>query len=92
VILLTNSNRFREGLREINHAKFLVQADLAKEMSAAVSRVGRRRKLRSPDVIEGVMIQLVSAVQAAVPETEWDDVGRILATEIRDRLTVTGVT
>lgn len=80
----------REALRKRDERMFRNQVELAEGFQREVSVVTRRRRMRSPEVMDAVLMQLVCVVQAAVPTEEWGEVGKILADELRSRLTVTG--
>lgn len=62
------------------------------EMVDALSRLAVRRRLTIPETMDAVLLSLIALVQAAVPNEEWDNVGRQIADEVRRRLTVTGDT
>ena len=87
----SRSNPFREYLRSRDGKKFRTQVLLSDAMSKAVSRVAKSNPMRTPEVLDGLVTALVSAVQATVPEDQWAVVSHILSDEVRDRLTVTGV-
>jgi hypothetical protein len=87
-----NSNALRDVLATRTARQFETQVALSDALSAATQRVARGRKMRFPEVLDGLVTALVSATQAGVPETEWSDVAQVLAETIQLRLTVTGVT
>jgi hypothetical protein len=81
-------NPLREALRERSEAQFRRGVELSDVMSVAVQQVARKRKLRNTEVLDAQLTALSSCVQAMAPEAEWDDIGAILAEELRARLTV----
>lgn len=91
MLIIPGSSKFRDALNARSERKFTSQAMLADHMSMAVKLTARKYKMTVPDVIEGVLVQLVSIVQASVPETEWSDVSQALCEQVSQRLTVTGV-
>ena len=85
------SNPLREFLQSRNGLKFKQEVALADALSLAVTRTAQKHRMRNPDVLNGLLASIVSCVQAMAPENEWASVGEILADELRQRLTVTGV-
>jgi hypothetical protein len=61
---------------------------LSNALSRATVQTARQHRMRNTEVLDGLATALVSAVQAMAPETEWADVGVILADVIQRRLTV----
>lgn len=62
---------------------------------AVADRLSRLTVIREMDVAEtmdALICSLCSIVQSRAPATEWDSVGRTIANEVMDRLTVTGDT
>jgi hypothetical protein len=91
LIIPRTSNPLRVALRDRSKRQFANQVALADALSGTVVRVAKERQMRIPEVMDGLLCSICSVVQGAVPENEWDDVGAILADELRSRLTVTGV-
>lgn len=88
---MTTTNPLREFLDSRDGKRFETQVALSSALVHTTKRVAMARRLRAVEVLDGLLAALVSAVQAAVPENEWNDVGTILADVLRTRLTVTGV-
>ena len=82
----------REALREKSGRYFLNHQILTAAFVEVTSAVARRQRMRNPELLEALLTTLVSAAQAMAPASEWDDVGAILADELRARLTVAGDT
>lgn len=85
------SNPLAEYLRGRDAGDFADGVALTREMVKAVSRVAGKRHLSNKAILRAMVTTLASAVQAAAPESEWQEVGDILATEIKARLTVEAV-
>lgn len=90
--LVLASLHLRHALRERSGHSFMNQVAMTDAMSHAVLRVTRDRRMRVPEVMDALLTTLVSFVQSQAPHEEWDDVGAILAEEMRRRMTVTGDT
>lgn len=82
----------RQVLRERSGQSFVNQIAMTDAMSNTVLRVTKNRRMRIPEVMDALLTTLVSFVQSQAPHEEWDDVGAILAEELRRRMTVTGDT
>jgi hypothetical protein len=88
----SRNSKLRDALGEHNAHTFATEMAMADALSMAAQKVARQHKLKGPDILRSVLTSLVSIVQSGIPESEWDEVGQILADEIRARLTVTGIT
>lgn len=86
------STYLRQVLRERSGQSFVNQIAMSDAMSNTVLRVTKNRRMRIPEVMDALLTTLVSFVQSQAPHEEWDDVGAILAEELRRRMTVTGDT
>lgn len=70
--------------------RFHNQAALVDAISAAVQMAASRRRMRNPEVLDALLMATASFVQSVAPVGEWNDIGAILADELRARLQVTG--
>lgn len=88
----TRHNRLHDALTRTDEATFRNGVALTAAFTSAMRRVMDGRKMEKGDAMNALLTTLVSFVQAQAPVDEWDDVGAILAGELRARLTVTGDT
>ena len=89
--MISRSHPLRQFLDSRDARRFETQVALTDSLSLAAQRTARKYRMRQPEVLDGLVTALVSCVQAMAPETEWGEVGAVLADVIQRRLTVTGV-
>lgn len=84
----SRSNPLREFLESRDGNRFRTQVALTHAMTQAVAQVSRQRKMQAHEVLDALLTQLVSAVQAAAPPSEWAEAGAVLADVLQSRLTI----
>lgn len=84
----SRDGRLRDFLKGRSPRQFEVGAVMTDEIAKAVQRVASTYGLRNPEVLDGVLTALVSAVQYMAPHTEWAGIGMILSEQITRRLQV----
>lgn len=85
---VAQDNRLREMLESADPRKFATQVALSNALSLAVQRTAVKHRMRNPEVLDGLLVALVSAVQAMAPAEEWAGIGVVLADVLQRKLTV----